>query len=54
MKPPSIMIIAGEISGDMHAAALVRAIRRRRPDIKCFGIDHAPALRLSIATEKAG
>lgn len=41
MKPPSIMIIAGEISGDMHAAALVRAIRRRRPDIKCFGIGGA-------------
>ncbi|MDD5676744.1 MAG: lipid-A-disaccharide synthase [Kiritimatiellae bacterium] len=38
MKPPSIMIIAGEISGDMHAAALVRALRRRRPDIHCFGI----------------
>ncbi|MFH1969030.1 MAG: lipid-A-disaccharide synthase [Verrucomicrobiota bacterium] len=38
MKPPSIMIIAGEISGDMHAAALVRAMRRRRPDIECFGI----------------
>ena len=32
------MIIAGEISGDMHAAALVRAIRRRRPDIEFFGI----------------
>jgi len=32
------MIIAGEISGDMHAAALVRALRRRRSDIKCFGI----------------
>ncbi|MDP2991463.1 MAG: lipid-A-disaccharide synthase, partial [Kiritimatiellota bacterium] len=41
MKPPSIMIIAGEISGDMHAAALVRAIRRRRPDIECFGIGGA-------------
>ena len=32
------MVITGEISGDMHAAALVRAIRRRRPDIECFGI----------------
>lgn len=32
------MIIAGEISGDMHAAALVQAMRRRRPDIVCFGI----------------
>lgn len=32
------MIITGEISGDIHAAALVRAMRRRRSDIKCFGI----------------
>lgn len=32
------MVIAGEISGDMHAAALVREIRRRRPDIEFFGV----------------
>lgn len=41
MKPPSIMIIAGEISGDMHAAALVQVLRRRRPDIQFFGIGGA-------------
>jgi len=41
MKPPSIMVIAGEISGDMHAATLLRAMRRRRPAIECFGIGGA-------------
>ncbi len=38
------MIIAGEVSGDMHAAAIVRAIQRRTPDIRLFGIGGA-ALR---------
>ena len=33
-----IMIIAGEVSGDMHASALVRAARQQRPDIEWFGI----------------
>jgi len=32
------MIVAGEVSGDMHAARLVDAIRRQRPDVECFGI----------------
>ncbi|MBI2437729.1 MAG: lipid-A-disaccharide synthase [Lentisphaerae bacterium] len=41
MKPPTLMIIAGEISGDLHAASLLRAIRRRRPDLQCFGIGGA-------------
>lgn len=34
---PNLMIIAGEISGDMHAAALIRAIRKRLPDSTFFG-----------------
>ncbi len=33
-----IMIIAGEVSGDMHAANLVRAVSKRQPDIEWFGI----------------
>ncbi len=41
MKRPSIMVIAGELSGDMHAAGLVRAILRRRPDVEFFGIGGA-------------
>jgi len=32
------MIIAGEPSGDQHAAELVKAVRRRRPDVSFFGI----------------
>jgi lipid-A-disaccharide synthase len=41
---PVFMLIAGEISGDMHAAPLVRAIRQRCPDATFFGIG-GPALR---------
>jgi len=36
-EPRRIMIIAGEVSGDMHAAGLVRAIRERVPDATFFG-----------------
>jgi lipid-A-disaccharide synthase len=32
-----LMVVAGEVSGDMHAAQLVRALRRRRPDLEIFG-----------------
>ena len=33
---PNLMIVAGEPSGDAHAAALVRALRERA-DVNCFG-----------------
>ncbi|MDA1201853.1 MAG: lipid-A-disaccharide synthase, partial [Planctomycetota bacterium] len=33
-----IFLSAGEPSGDHHAAALVRAVRRRRPDVECLGL----------------
>lgn len=32
------MVVAGEVSGDMHAARLVKAIRAKHPDAACFGI----------------
>lgn len=38
VKPSEIMIIAGEISGDMRASELVRAIRERRPETVFYGI----------------
>ena len=38
MPPQSLMIIAGEVSGDMLAAGLVRALRRRDPALSFFGI----------------
>jgi lipid-A-disaccharide synthase len=34
---PKILISAGEASGDLYAAALVEALRRRRPAIEFFG-----------------
>ena len=38
------MIIAGEVSGDMHAARLVRAVKERLPGARFFGIG-GPAMR---------
>lgn len=35
--PQTVMILAGEASGDQHAAALVEALRRERPDLRVFG-----------------
>jgi lipid-A-disaccharide synthase len=33
-----VMIVAGEPSGDMHAAAMVSALRSRRPDLHLVGV----------------
>jgi lipid-A-disaccharide synthase len=38
MAPYSILLLAGEASGDYHAAALVRDLKRMRPDIRVSGI----------------
>ncbi len=35
---PKILIVAGEASGDLHAAHIVRGVRERRPDVEFFGI----------------
>lgn len=37
-RPVRLMIIAGEVSGDMHAGGFLAAIRARRPDAEFFGI----------------
>ncbi len=34
----SVLVIAGEISGDMHAARVVEAVRSRQPDVRFWGI----------------
>jgi lipid-A-disaccharide synthase len=34
----SILILAGEASGDLHGGALVRALRKKRADLAFFGI----------------
>src|ERR1044072_620624 len=36
-RAPSLMFIAGEASGDAHAADLIRAIKSKSPAIHCFG-----------------
>ena len=33
-----LLVIAGEISGDMHAAGLIRRLRESDPSIHCYGI----------------
>jgi lipid-A-disaccharide synthase len=38
MAPYSILLLAGEASGDYHAAALVRDLKRMRPDVRVSGI----------------
>ena len=40
-QPPALMIIAGEVSGDERAAALVRALRTTAPEYMFFGIGGA-------------
>lgn len=38
MGAPQILVVAGEASGDQHAAAVVREIRRRAPEVRFFGM----------------
>lgn len=38
MGPTEIMVVAGEASGDQHAAGLVAELRRLRPDLRFFGM----------------
>lgn len=38
MPHPSILLLAGEASGDYHAAALVRDLKQLRPEIRVTGI----------------
>ncbi len=38
MKPLSVMIIAGEISGDIHAANLLKELKIQNPGCSAFGI----------------
>ena len=34
----SLMVIAGEISGDMHAAKLIRELKEKDPDLEVWGV----------------
>src|SRR3954471_15020292 len=40
-KAAEILVVAGEASGDQHAAAVVREIRRRAPEMRFFGMGGA-------------
>jgi lipid-A-disaccharide synthase len=49
--PPSIMFIAGEPSGDLHASAVIKNLKARRPDLRIWGIG-GPAMA-SAGLERA-
>ena len=36
-RPHRLMFVAGENSGDLHGARLIAELRRRQPDLECFG-----------------
>lgn len=38
MRDPTVLILAGEPSGDLHAAAAVRALKRRLPRVRLIGL----------------
>ena len=38
MKPKKILLVAGEVSGDLHGAHLIEAIRHIHPEIQFFGV----------------
>lgn len=40
-EPKQVMIIAGEASGDTHAAEMFQALRVMRPDLKAYGMGSA-------------
>ena len=48
MKLKSIMVVAGEISGDIHAAKLLKAVKRKQPDILFFGIGGSELRKLGM------
>jgi lipid-A-disaccharide synthase len=53
--PLRVLLVAGEASGDLHGAALVRALRRRVPDIDVAGVGgprlRAAGMRVLVDTE---
>jgi len=38
MSRSDLLVVAGEASGDLHAARLLGALKRRRPDLRAFGM----------------
>lgn len=40
-RPPHILVVAGEVSGDEHSAAVVKEVLKLRPESKVFGMGGA-------------
>jgi len=40
-EAPSLLVVAGEASGDLHAAALLRELKARAPGLRAFGMGGA-------------
>ncbi len=38
MKPKKILLVAGEVSGDLHGSHLVEAVQRLDPEVQFFGV----------------
>jgi lipid-A-disaccharide synthase len=48
VKGPRVMFVAGEASGDHHAAAMIREIKRLRPAAQCIGFGGAEMMRAGM------
>jgi lipid-A-disaccharide synthase len=48
MKPSHVMILAGEASGDAHAAELVEQLRQLQPDIEISGMGCSEMIRAGV------
>jgi lipid-A-disaccharide synthase len=48
MKPPHVMILAGEASGDAHAAEFVEQLLELRPDIELSGMGSGEMVRAGV------
>lgn len=48
MKPKKILLVAGEVSGDLHGAHLVEAIHRIDPEVQFFGVGEEGLERMGM------
>ena len=37
-SPGKLLVITGEVSGDIHTAGIIKALKQRMPDMEIFGI----------------
>ncbi|MDR7422354.1 MAG: lipid-A-disaccharide synthase [Armatimonadota bacterium] len=48
-EPPTVFLLAGEVSGDIHGAALARELRRLAPDVRLEGVGGARMREAGVA-----